>query len=158
MMTAMRSVTVAWEPGAQRFSATGSHAQHTIPINAPRLDHEAPTTGFSPTELLLAGAGACAAWDVIEILRKRRRPLRALEVRVDGHQDDRPPHAYERLRLHFTVSGEGLDQAELHRVLRLSLDRYCSVLATIRPGTRIEESVEIIDVSAAGQSGAAPTA
>ena len=45
-------------------------------INAPRLPGETRgPTGFSATELLLAGAGACAAWDVVEILRKRRAAL-----------------------------------------------------------------------------------
>lgn len=149
-MASMRSVTVIWEPHAEQFSATGTHLGHTIEINAPRLDPDAPPTGFSPTELLLAGAGACAAWDVIGIMRKRRRPLTSLAVRVEGHQTQKPPHAYDLLRLHFTVSGHDLDEAELRRVLRLSLDRYCSVLATIRPATKIEETIEIVDVPAAG--------
>ena len=30
-------------------------------------------SGFSASELLLAAAGACAAWDVVQILRKQRR-------------------------------------------------------------------------------------
>lgn len=154
----MRNVIVEWDPRAERFSAVGSHAAYVIPLNAPRVDAEGHATGFSPTELLLAGAGACAAWDVIEIMRKRRKPLTALSVRVEGHQSVGSPHAYERVRLHFTVSGPNLEHAELKRVLRLSLDRYCSVLATIRPGTQIEESIEIVEVPAADQAGTALTA
>lgn len=157
-MAAMRTVAVHWEPETERFTASGTNPAFVIGINAPRLDAEQPSTGFSPTELLLAGAGACAAWDVIGIMRKRRRPLTALQVRVEGHQDEKPPHAYNRIRLHFTVSGERLDHTELQRVLRLSLDRYCSVLATIRPGTQIEESIEIVQVPAADQAGTALTA
>jgi putative redox protein len=149
-MVPMRSVTVTWDPGAERFSASGTHLDHAIEINAPHLERDASPTGFSPTELLLAGAGACAAWDVIEIMRKRRRPLSGLAVRVDGRQADKQPWAYDLLRLHFTVSGQDLEEEELRRVLRLSLDRYCSVLATIRPAARIEETIEIVDVLAAG--------
>jgi putative redox protein len=144
----MRTVTIDWDPQSERFSAIGTHPDFVIPVNAPRLDADGPATGFSPTELLLAGAGACAAWDVIGIMRKRRRALTSLAVRVEGHQAEKPPHAYEQIRLHFTVSGPDLELAELRRVLRLSLDRYCSVLATIRPGTLIEETIEIIDVPA----------
>ena len=151
-------MNVAWDPIAQRFTTSGTNAAFVIDVNAPRTDPTTPPTGFSPTELLLAGAGACAAWDVIEIMRKRRRPLTSLAVRVEGDQTAKPPHAYERVHLHFTVSGPGLEHAELQRVLRLSLDRYCSVLATIRPGTKIEESIEIIDVPAADQAGTALTA
>lgn len=157
-MGAMRIVEVHWEPESERFTASGKVPEFVIGINAPRLDPDDPPTGFSPTELLLAGAGACAAWDVIGIMRKRRRPLASLEVRVEGHQDEKPPHAYHRVRLHFTVSGEELDLAELQRVLKLSLDRYCSVLATIRPGAVIEESIEIAQVPARGPAGTALTA
>jgi putative redox protein len=145
----MRSVTVTWDPDAERFSAVGTQRAHRIEINAPRAKAHEPATGFSPTELLLAGAGACAAWDAIEIMRKRRRPLTGLAVRVDGHQTEKPPHAYDALRLHFSVSGPDLDMAELRKVLRLSLDRYCSVLATIQPAAAIEETIEIVDIPAA---------
>jgi len=157
-MEAMRIVDVHWDSETERFTASGKAPEFVIGINAPRLDPGDPPTGFSPTELLLAGAGACAAWDVIGIMRKRRRPLVSLEVRVEGHQDDKPPHAYQRVGLHFTVSGDRLDQAEMQRVLKLSLDRYCSVLATIRPGAQIEESVEIVQAPAPSPAGNALTA
>lgn len=157
-MAGMRTVSVSWDPRAERFTASGTNPQYVIDVNAPRLEEGLPATGFSPTELLLAGAGACAAWDVIGIMRKRRRPLTGLTVRVEGHQDDGPPHAYNRVALHFRVTGEGLDLTELQRVLRLSLDRYCSVLATIRPGTRIEQTIEIVNVPAADRAGTALTA
>jgi putative redox protein len=139
----MRTVTVVWDPGAERFSATGTNVGQHVAMNAPHLDPEARPTGFSPAEMLLAGAGACAAWDVVEIMRKKRRPLHGIEVRVQGRQTERAPHAYDLLKLHFTVTGDGLDEAEVRRVLRLSLDRYCSVLATVRPAAAIEETVEI---------------
>ena len=45
---------------------------------------------------------------------------------------------------------------QLRRVLRLSLDRYCSVIATFRPGTVIEESIEITQLPEA--AAALPTA
>jgi putative redox protein len=140
----MRTVTVTWEPDAERFAAAGTQPGFVITVNAPHLDHGAPPTGFSPTELLLAGAGACAGWDVIDIMRRRRHPISGLEVRVDGLQGDKPPHAYEELRLHFRVTGDSVDEAEVRRVLQLSLERYCSVLATVRSETRIEETLEIV--------------
>jgi putative redox protein len=156
MICLMRTVTVTWNPTTESFTSSGNAPDHSILINAPHDVEGGPSTGFSPTELLLAGAGACSAWDVISIMRKRRRPLRSLEVRVEGQQEDRPPHAYELVRLHFTVSGEDVDEDELRRVLRLSLDRYCSVIATFRPGTVIEESIEITQLPEA--TAALPTA
>jgi putative redox protein len=145
----MRTVTIRWDPATESFTGDGTAIDHSILINAPHADVATAHTGFSPTELLLAAAGACTAWDVISILKKRRRPLDSLQVRVEGHQSDKPPHAYEVVRMHFIASGTDVDEVELTRVLRLSLDRYCSVIATFRPDTLIEESIEIVPTAEA---------
>lgn len=87
----MRKVAISWDVEAGRFVALGSHAAQPIAINAPRAaDEKRGSTGFSATELLLAGAGACSAWDVVEILRKRRHQIDSLEVTVEGEQAPDP--------------------------------------------------------------------
>jgi putative redox protein len=145
----MRTVHVAWDPDAERFTASGNHPGQDVAINAPHASADHPATGFSATELLLAGAGACAAWDVVEILRKQRHDLVSLEVRIEGHQDADAPHAYHRIGVHFRVRGRGMTQAGVERVVRISIDRYCSVIQTIRPHAEIEDSVEVLEVPAA---------
>src|SRR5688572_23910589 len=100
----MRTVSVTWEIEGGRFVALGSHAAHPIPINAPRRpDETRGSTCFSATELLLAGAGACSAWDVVEILRKRRTSIDALDVTVEGDQLPDPPWSYQRVALHYRI-------------------------------------------------------
>ena len=126
--------------------ALGSHAAHPISVNAPRAaDETRGSTGFSATELMLAGAGACAAWDVVEILRKRRTQIADLDVSVDGDQQPDPPWTYTRLALHFRITGDGLSVPVLSRVIRLSIVRYCSVLTTLAAAAAIEATVEVID-------------
>jgi putative redox protein len=131
---------------AGRFTADGSHIGRTIEINAPRAPGETRgPTGFSATELLLAAAGSCAAWDVVEILRKRRADVSGLDVAVEAEQDDDPPWTYRRVALHFRVTGAGLKVEVLARVVRLSIARYCSVISTISGVAAIEATVELID-------------
>ncbi len=147
----MRTVSVSWDKQDGRFTALGRNPGHTISINAPaEPDSKRPPNGFSATELLLAGAGACSAWDVVEILRKRRAGISTVDVTVEGHQDDDPPWAYRRVALHFRVAGEGLKVEVLARVVRLSIVRYCSVIATLAGVAAIEATVEL--VSADGSS------
>lgn len=141
----MRTVAISWDASAGRFAARGSHAAHEIHINAPRAaDETRGSTGFSATELLLAGAGACSAWDVLEILRKRRHDITALDVTVEGEQAADPPWEYRTVRLHFRVAGRGLRWSVLERVVRLSCVRYCSVLATLSGVARVEATLELI--------------
>ncbi len=92
----MRTVAISWDASAGRFVARGSHAAHQIHVNAPRrADETRRSTGFSATELLLAGAGACSSWDVVEMLRKRRDDVTSVEVTVEGEQASDPPWPYE---------------------------------------------------------------
>jgi putative redox protein len=103
---------------------------------------------------MLAGAGACAAWDVVEILRKRRSQITGLEVSVEGDQQPEPPWTYTRVALHFRISGSSLSLPVLARVIRLSVVRYCSVITTIAAAAAIEATVEIVDADG-GSSGPA---
>ncbi len=141
----MRSVTVSWDKAEERFVALGTHPGRSIVINAPHHEgtKRAPT-GFSATELLLAGAGACAAWDVVEILRKRRTQISSLDVTVEGQQQPDPPWAYRRVILHFRVAGDNLTLPVIARVIRLSVVRYCSVISTLAGVAAIEATVELV--------------
>jgi hypothetical protein len=47
--------------------------------------------GMKPAELLLIALGACSAFDVLDILEKKRQKVTGLEVRVHGEQDPEPP-------------------------------------------------------------------
>ncbi|MEP7361497.1 MAG: OsmC family protein [Chloroflexota bacterium] len=142
----MRTVNISWDKEAGRFSALGKHPGHSLVINAPAApDAPGTPTGFSPTELLLAGAGACSAWDVVEILRKRRAHVDSLDVEVDGQQADEAPWAYREVALHYRMAGEGLKVAVLARVIRLSIVRYCSVITTIAGVAAISATVELVD-------------
>ncbi|HWH23711.1 MAG TPA: OsmC family protein [Candidatus Limnocylindria bacterium] len=141
----MRSVSISWDGRVGRFSAVGSRSAHTITVNGPSPPGEdRPPNGFSATELLLAGAGACSAWDVVEILRKQRAELTALAVTVEGRQASAQPWHYEHVALHFRLAGAGLRPGVVKRVVRLSIERYCSVVATIRGVAAIEATVEIV--------------
>jgi len=141
----LRTVSISWDKEGGRFVALGSHTAHPISINAPRAEEEdRGSTGFSATELLLAGAGACSAWDVIEILRKRRASIASLDVSVEGTQQDDPPWTYTRVTVHYRVVGDALSYAVLARVIRLSIVRYCSVITTIAAAAAIEATVELV--------------
>jgi putative redox protein len=148
----MRTVTVRWDKDEGRFIALGTHRGREIHINAPAEPGSGrPPTGFSATELLLAGAGACAAWDVVEILRKRRAHVSALEVIVESDQLPEPPWTYQRIALHFRVACREMRLPVLARIVRLSVVRYCSVITTVAGVAAIEATVELVDAD--GETG-----
>lgn len=147
----LKTVAISLDLEGSRFVALGGHRGHEVAINAPKAEGEPRRpTGFSATELLLAGAGSCAAWDVVEILRKRRQSLLGLEVTVVGQQATDPPWQYERITLHFRVQGDALRAGVIERIIRLSCVRYCSVLATLKGVAHIEATLELVDGAGQG--------
>jgi putative redox protein len=142
----MRTVDIAWDQAAGHFQASGSAVGHDIRINAPGMPGEPhASTGFSPAELLLAGAGSCSAWDVVEILRKSRQEVSSFSVRVTSEQEKDPPWTFRRVALHYTFRGNGIDPDVVKRAVRLSMDRYCSVIATVRGAAEVTDTIEIIE-------------
>ena len=122
--------------------AVGSNEGRTIVLNAPHPEGT-PATGFSPVELVLAGAGACSAWDVVQILGKSRQEVTDLEVQVVGTQHAERPWPFRDVRLHYVITGHDLKAGLVRRAVRLSHERYCAVVATIRDTVEVGYSIEI---------------
>lgn len=88
-------------------------------------------TGASPMTLLLLALASCTGSDVVEILRKGRQPLGGLQIEATGERRQEPlPHRYIKVRLVFRVEG-AVERPKAERAVRLSLDKYCSVLHTL---------------------------
>lgn len=142
----MRTVNVAWDKEAERFTASGSHPAQIISVNAPHEpDTDHPATGFSASELILAGVGSCAAWDIVEIMRKGRQDIRGIDVRVEGTQDPERPWPYRSIVLHFTIHGRSVSETAVERAVALSTARYCSAIATVRGVAEIGTSFEVVE-------------
>jgi putative redox protein len=96
-----------------------------------------------PSDLLLMSLASCAAHDVVSILEKQRQHLTGLRVDVSGRQQPDPPYAFTDIHLHFAFEGVHLDPDKLERAIDLSVNKYCSVAATIRAVATITHGYEI---------------
>lgn len=139
----VKRVSIAWHPAEERFVGTGAEGM-PVAVNAPHADPAAHRTGMSPADLLLVAAGTSAAWDVVEILRKQRQAVEAVDVDVSGEQDREPPWTFRDIRLAFTVRGRGIPPELVEQAVRLSEERHCSVTATIRQGATVTHSVNVL--------------
>ena len=97
----------------------------------------------SPVELLLVAAATCTATDVVSILEKQRVRLRSLEVGLRGTRRDEHPRRYTALHFVFSLSGDGADDVKARRAIDLSLEKYCSVVASLAPDIRVTYDVAL---------------
>jgi putative redox protein len=133
----MPVTTVRWVTGKQ-FVGTDERNHSVV------LSGDNPAQGVSPSQMLLIGLSACTAYDVLEIMGKKRKPLTMLEIVTTGEQDPQPPWAYRSIHLKYRVSGNGLTQKALAQAVQLSLEKYCSVAATVRGVAELSTEVEIV--------------
>lgn len=99
--------------------------------------------GVSPMEMLVMGLAGCTGADVIDILRKKRQDVTALEIRVTGQRADEHPRRYTAIEVIYTVTGHGVDPEAVRRSIELSETKYCSVSATLREAAPITSRYEI---------------
>ena len=129
---------VKWVEGVSFLAESGSG--HSIVVDgAP--DAGGRNVGVRPMELVLAGAAACSAFDVVWILRKARQPVADCVVEADADRAATEPKVFTAIRLRFRIAGRGLDPRQVERAVKLSKEKYCS--ATIMLGRMADISAEI---------------
>ena len=115
---------------------------NTVDIDgAPAIGGE--NLGFRPMQLLAAGAGSCSSMDIISILKKQRQKLSSFEVSIEAEREkDKTPALFSTIHLHFSLSGE-LDQAKVEKAIKLSMEKYCSVVKILEKTASITYTYEI---------------
>jgi|SRR5690349_3082983 len=88
-------------------------------------------TAPSPVETLLCAVGTCAASDVVEILTKQRTPPATLAVDVLAVRRAEFPRRVETLELTFQITGAGIERQQAERAIDLSIQKYCTVAASL---------------------------
>ena len=124
-----KTAVVALDGEGLRLAAT-SGSGHSIVLDDANGD-----MGIRPAELVPMALAGCTAMDVASILRKKRQPFTAYEVRANGTQRDEPqPAIFTRIDILHVVDGPAIDVEALRRAIELSATKYCSVGATLSAG------------------------
>ena len=137
----MGKITLRWLED-KMMTASDSNGHSIVVGKSPDPEHE--WAGVKPSDLLLMAVASCSAYDVVEILTKQREPLEALKVICVGDQESEPPYTFTCIQIHYQVRGR-VNPEKLEKAIRLSEEKYCSVISTLRLGVPIESDFEIQD-------------
>jgi putative redox protein len=132
--------------------ALGNHRQFVAETGTGHhllLDDAAGGTGAKPIELVAVALAGCTAFDVINILRKKRQRVTGYEVRIEAEQVQEPPQVFSRVRIRHSIRGCAIDPAAVESAIRLSEEKYCSVGAMVSKTADFETTYEIIGEDAA---------
>ena len=136
----MPTATVKWVDALQ-FVGT-DEGGHSVVLSGD--DRQA---GVRPSEMLLVALASCSAVDVVDIMKKKRKPLTKLEIVIHGERDPEPPWPYRKIEVTYQVQGKGLTEKAVAQAIELSTEKYCSVAATVRGVADIQTRFTILPES-----------
>jgi len=131
----IKTLNVTWL-GEQRYLGVSGSGHQLL------IDNSPVKVGVSPMEALLGALATCTAYDVVEIMKKRRTPLKSYRIEVEGERADTTPARYVRIVVRHIAGGEGVTPDALDRAAHLSHEKYCSVAATLNCEVVLETRVE----------------
>jgi putative redox protein len=129
----MIHVEVSLVSGEYGFEAADAYG-HTV-----RLD-------TSPMQMLLMGLGGCSGIDVVSILKKQRQTVEGFRMIIDGEREKGvEPSLWTDIKVIFELKGR-IDPEKARRACELSMEKYCSVAATLRKaGCRLEWESRVVE-------------
>ena len=136
----MSTITLRWIE-EKLMMASDSNGHSVVIGRSPKQQFE--WEGVKPSDLLLMSVASCSAYDVVEILAKQREPLEDLKVICHGDQKSEPPFNFTNIHIQYIVEGQ-VNPEKLKKAIKLSEDKYCSVINTLRPSVPITSAFEII--------------
>ena len=86
--------------------------------------------GVSPVTATLHSCGACSLIDVIVGLKNRT--VESASVSLDLERSDTNPKVFTKIHMVYRVSGDGLPEKLINRLVQQSHEKYCTISNMIK--------------------------
>lgn len=136
--------TVRWQKDAGMAFVAETGSGHLLAMDG-AVDGGGRNLAPRPMETVLAGTGACTAYDVVLILKRGRQQVSGCVVKIDAERAEKEPKVFTRIHMHFTVSGKGLNEAAVARAIQLSHEKYCSASAMLAKTAQMSTGFDIVE-------------
>jgi putative redox protein len=135
--------TVKWIEGGMSFVAETGSGHAFVMDGAPEAGGR--NLGPRPMETVLAGTGACTAFDVVLILKRSGQDVTACKVDVTAERAETDPKVFTKIHMHFVVRGRSLKPSLVESAIKLSHGKYCSASAMLGKTAAITREIEIVE-------------
>ncbi|MEL6562595.1 MAG: OsmC family protein [Bacteroidota bacterium] len=85
----------------------------------------------SPMELLLSATVACAAVDIVSMVKKKRKTFVNLEAEIGGIRREEFPRKFTDIDIKYILTSPDTSEAEFDKVVALAVEKYCSVAGSL---------------------------
>jgi putative redox protein len=133
-------INVRWN---EKMAFTAELGEHKIVLDA-ASEVGGENKGPRPKPLLMASLAGCTGMDVVSILEKMKVKLKSFNVKVVGEINEEHPKKYNEIKVIYEFSGDDLDMEKLKKAVKLSEEKYCGVIATLRGSVKLNFEIKIL--------------
>jgi putative redox protein len=143
MANSSSTVNMKWLPSSHTaFAAVDSRG--TSVVIGMWEEHEPEWRGLKASDMLLMSAISCCAYDIVAILKKQREPLEGLDVSCTGKHNTDVPRKFTHMHIRYQLTGD-LNPDKVEKAIRLSEEKYCIVINTLKDSVEITSDFEILE-------------
>lgn len=87
---------------------------------------------YSPKALMLSSLAGCSGLDVASLIKKMRVEVADFNIDVEAELTEEHPKYYHKVAMNFHFYGKNLDGEKLQKIVDMSIEKYCGVMAMFR--------------------------
>jgi putative redox protein len=108
-------------------------------------DNGGEDKGTRPKVLQLAAIGGCSGMDVVSLLKKMRVDVEDFEMIIEGETAEEHPKFYQKMHVIYQFKGKDLPMDKLEKVVSMSEDKYCGVIALYKKAIPVTTEIRVIE-------------
>lgn len=135
-----QEVIVEWK---NNMSFSSEIDGHKIIIDADN-EFDGDNIGPRPKKLLMLALAGCTGMDVVSLMKKMKVNFTDFKIIVESQINEEHPKKYNSITLKYIVTGSNVEIEKIEKAIKLSEEKYCGVWATLKPGVKIDYTIEIL--------------
>lgn len=121
-----------------------SGSGHSVVLDGPP-EAGGQNLGIRPMEMVLLGLGGCTAFDVVDILRKKREQVTGCVVEIEAERAETVPKVLTKIHVRYIVTGKNIKEESVKRAVELSAEKYCSVSIMLGKTAHMTHDYQVIN-------------
>lgn len=92
---------------------------------------------LGPVEMMLAAIAGCAAVDIVQILRKKKKDVVDLTIESTGDRRETHPRGLTKIYSTYTLVSSNTSVEAFEKIAKLATDSYCSAADSVKANIEI---------------------
>lgn len=100
--------------------------------------------GYTSLQIFLISLSSCLGGSVGPLLRRMGKDVGGLTIAAKGERREQHPTCFEKIELNISLTSKDATEEDVDKVIKLSEEKICPVLAMIKGNVEVSIKYEIV--------------